>query len=73
MITNKDWDFIDYGQVSCIDKQIAELQARRDALLSGVCFTGYYDVRTYLDPYGLSDEEVENYERDSNETEYHNQ
>lgn len=61
-----------YGQVSCIERQISELQARRNALLSGTCFTGYYDVRPYLDPYGLSDEEEENYERDSNETEYHN-
>lgn len=58
-----------YGQVSCIDQQIAELQARRNALLSGTCFTGVYDVRTYLDPYNLGGEEWD-YERDSNEDEY---
>ena len=61
-----------YGQVSCIDRQIAELQARRNALLSGTCYTGvYYDTRTYLDPYNLDEEEWED-ERDSNETERYN-
>jgi hypothetical protein len=47
--------YYDYGQVSCIDRQIAELEARKDALLNGYCFTGYYDTKPYLDPYGLDE------------------
>ena len=35
-------EYFDYtGQVSCIDRQIAELQARREAVINGYCFTGY--------------------------------
>lgn len=35
-------EYFDYtGQVSCIDREIAELQARKDALMHGYCFTGY--------------------------------
>lgn len=46
-----------YGQVSCIDRQIAELEARRKAILNGYCFTGYYGTtKPYLDPYGLCKE-----------------
>ena len=45
-----------YGQVSCIDRQIAELEARRDAILHGYCFTGHLSNKPYLDPYGLDDE-----------------
>lgn len=44
-----------YGQVSCIDRQIAELQARKDALLHGYCFTGYTNTKSYLDPYNLEE------------------
>lgn len=47
------------GQVSCIDRQIAELEARRNALLHGYCFTGYIDTKTYLDPYSLDMEPSE--------------
>jgi len=46
-----------FGQVSCIDRQIAELEARKYALQHGYCFTGYYDTKPYLDPYGLDKEE----------------
>lgn len=46
-----------YGQVSCIDRQIAELEARRDALLHGYCFTDYMTSKTYLDQYGLGNED----------------
>lgn len=59
-------DYNDYyiGQVTCIDRQIAELEARRDALLHGYCFTGYYGTtKPYLDPYGLDDKELLNEER----------
>lgn len=50
-------------QVSCIDRQIAELEARRKAILNGYCFTGYYGTtKPYLDPYGLDKEEP--YEED---------
>ncbi len=46
-----------YDQVSCIDRQIAELEARKYALQHGYCFTGYYGTtKPYLDPYGLDDE-----------------
>ena len=53
-------EYFDYtGQVSCIDRQIAELEARKDALLNGYCFTGYYGMvaKPYLDPYGIDVEE----------------
>lgn len=62
-----------YGQVSCIDRQIAELQARRNALLSGTCYIGYYGMphSIYLDPYGLDEGEWKD-EHDSNETERYN-
>lgn len=53
-----------YGQVSCIDRQIEELQARRnellakrDAILRGHCYTGYHNVKSYIDPYNLADDE----------------
>jgi len=54
------YNYNDYylGQVTCIDRQIAELEARRNALLNGYCFTGYYGTtKPYLDPYGLDDDE----------------
>jgi hypothetical protein len=63
--------YYDYGQVSCIDRQIAELEARKDAILNGYCFTGYLSTKPYLDPYGLGEEE-DNHERDANENKYHN-
>lgn len=44
-----------YGQVSCIDRQIADLEARRDAMLAGTCFIGYVPSKTYIDPYNLDD------------------
>jgi hypothetical protein len=63
------WDdyLSDYNnQVSCIDRQIAYLQYKKAALQSGSCFLGYDTIHeTYV-------EEEDNYERDSNETEYHN-
>lgn len=31
-----------YGQVTCIDQQIAELEARKHAMLHGYCFTGVH-------------------------------
>lgn len=35
-------EYFDYtGQVSCIDRQIAELQARKAAIVNGYCFIGY--------------------------------
>lgn len=35
-------EYFEYtGQVSCIDRQIAELQARKYALQHSYCFTGY--------------------------------
>lgn len=46
-----------YGQVTCIDRQIAELEARKYAMLHGYCFTGYLSTKTYLDPYGLGNED----------------
>lgn len=53
-----DYSVLYYGQVSCIDRQIAELEARKNALLNGYCFTGYYGMNSkpYIDPYGLDDE-----------------
>ena len=44
-----------YGQVSCIDRQIAELEARKDAILHGYCFTGYLSQKPYADPYNLDE------------------
>lgn len=44
-----------YGQVACIDRQIAELEARKDALLHGYCFTGYLSLKPYADPYNLDE------------------
>ena len=32
------------------------LEARRDAILHGYCFTGHLSNKPYLDPYGLDDE-----------------
>jgi len=55
-----------YGQVTCIDRQIAELEARKDALLNGYCFTG-----VYIPNETIIVEEGEENERGSNETEYH--
>lgn len=45
------------GQVTCIDRQIAELEARKDAILHGYCFTGYRPsiVKAYQDPYNLDE------------------
>ena len=52
--------------VSCIDRQIEELKARRDAILQGYCYTGLHDyytdshrTETFTDPYNLLDVEVE--------------
>jgi hypothetical protein len=46
------------GRVSCIDRQIAELEARRYAMIHGYCFTGYYGTtKPYLDPYNLDKKE----------------
>ena len=45
-----------YGQVTCIDRQIAELEARKYAMLHGYCFTGHLSNKPYLDPYGLLNE-----------------
>lgn len=46
-------------QVTCIDRQIAELEARKYALQHGYCFTGYNDtfqrMKTYPDPYNLDE------------------
>lgn len=44
-----------YDQVTCIDRQIAELQARKDAILHGYCFTGYVNPKPYVDPYNLDE------------------
>lgn len=44
-----------YDQVTCIDRQIAELQARKDALLHGYCFTSYVHPKPYVDPYNLGE------------------
>lgn len=41
------------GQVNCIDRQIAELEARRDALIHGYCYTGYHIAESFRDPYNL--------------------
>lgn len=45
-----------YGQVTCIDRQIAELEARRDAMIHGYCFTGqlYREAKPFMDPYNLA-------------------
>lgn len=53
-----------YGQVSCIDRQIAELEARRDALMHGYCYTGYHEVEPFVDPYNLAVEVVEKKDED---------
>lgn len=48
------------SQVSCIDRQIKELEARRDAILHGYCYIGYnISTKTYLDPYNLDDKATE--------------
>ncbi len=47
-----------FGQVTCIDRQIAELEARKAAILAGTCFTGHLNRKPYLDSYGLGDEEL---------------
>ena len=50
-----------YNQVSCIDRQIEELEARKYALLHGYCYTGYHNMKSYIDPYNLSaDDEAAN-------------
>lgn len=49
-----------YGQVSCIDRQIAELEARRDALIHGYCYTGYIEPEPFRDPYNLFEMEKTN-------------
>lgn len=53
-----DYNYTYYNQVTCIDRQIAELEARRDALIHGHCYTGYSSTKPYLDPYGLDDKEL---------------
>lgn len=47
-----------HDQVSCIDRQIAELQARKYALLHGYCFAGDYSMskKPYLDPFNLCEQ-----------------
>ena len=45
--------------VSCIDRQIEELKARRDAILQGYCYTGPLTTKTFMDPYNLLDVEIE--------------
>lgn len=50
-----------YNQVSCIDRQIEELEARKYALLHSYCYTGYHNMKSYIDPYNLSaDDEAAN-------------
>lgn len=53
------------NQVSCIDRQIAYLQAQKAAMLSGTCFTGY----TVIDG---AYEEKNGIDNDANEAERHN-
>ena len=59
--SNEDTSYDDvqayyYGQqVTCIDQQIAYLQARKNAILHGYCFTGYVNPKTYVDPYNLDE------------------
>jgi len=57
--TNEQYQTYYDDRVTCIDRQIAELEARRDALIHGYCFTGYYGMnpKPYIDPYGLDYEE----------------
>lgn len=59
-------DYINYNmdRVSCIDRQIAELEARRDALIHGYCYTGYHEVKPFVDPYHLAVEVVEKKDED---------
>ena len=45
-----------YDPVACINQQIAELEARKAAILAGTCFTGHLNTKPYLDPYGLDEE-----------------
>lgn len=52
-----------YDQVTCIDKQIAELEARRHAIISGTCFTGYLSSKPYMDPYRLDEKRLNKGER----------
>lgn len=61
METYVNYDY--YGEVSCIDKQIAELQARKDALQNHYCFIGYnINTKPYLDPYYLTGTIIEDVE-----------
>ena len=46
--------------VSCIDRQIEELQARKYAILHGYCYIGHLTTKTFLDPYNLVEEEKKN-------------
>ena len=54
-------DYINYNmdQVSCIDRQIAELEARRDALIHGYCYTVYHETKPFVDPYHLYEDKHE--------------
>lgn len=52
------------SQVTCINQRIAELEARRDALLNGYCFTVVYDPKPYLDAFMLYDINVKGDEKD---------
>lgn len=40
-----------YNQVTCIDKQIEELEARKAARLAGTCYIGPINSSLYMDPY----------------------
>lgn len=57
-----------YGPIICIDRQIAELEAKKAAILSGACFTACCYAKTYLDPYGLDDKELLNEEGKNEKT-----
>ena len=42
--TNVTYSSIYSGPISCFDRQIEELQARKDAMLHDYCYTDYRNV-----------------------------
>lgn len=47
--------------VSCIDRQIKELEARKYAIQQGYCYTGYYSMQSYIqDDEAIVEEENKN-------------
>ena len=55
--TTEQYQTYYYGQVTCIDRQIAELEARKYAMLHGYCFTGVHiPNETIIEDYRSNEE-----------------